>query len=184
MVCFAERFDFFDERTDTIWQTICRNWGNPKEYLTMVTKARYWVDRHIIDFLRISIGICYVWFGMLKFFPDLSPAEDLAGETIARMTFGLVEAPLSLYLLAIWEVLVGLLFMVNRGLRFALPAMFIHMLCTLTPAFLLPESFFTHFPYGLTLVGQYIIKNFVFIAAALALMRYAKPAESGVEQAS
>ena len=149
----------------------------------MVQKARYWVDRHIIDLLRISIGICYVWFGMLKFFPHLSPAEDLAGQTITLLTFGWIQPPLSLNLLAIWEVGVGILFLFNKGMRFALWAMFVHMICTLTPAFLLPEAFFTHFPYGLTLVGQYIIKNFVFIAVAIALMRKVKPvAEEDLEK--
>ncbi len=150
----------------------------------MVKQARYWVDRHIIDFLRISIGICYVWFGMLKFFPHLSPAEDLAGQTITLLTFGLVQPPLSLNLLAIWEVGVGLMFMSNRLMHFALWAMFTHMICTLTPAFLIPEAFFTHFPYGLTLVGQYIIKNFVFIAVAIALMRKVQPVEENLENAS
>ncbi|MCF8237951.1 MAG: DoxX family membrane protein [Saprospiraceae bacterium] len=150
----------------------------------MVKQARYWVDRHIIDMLRMSIGICYVWFGMLKFFPHLSPAEDLAGETITLLTFGLVQPPLSLNLLAIWEVGVGLMFMSNRWMRFALWAMFVHMICTLTPAFLIPDAFFTHFPYGLTLVGQYIIKNFVFIAVAIALMRKVQPVEEGMEKQS
>ena len=149
----------------------------------MVRKARYWVDRHIIDMLRISIGICYVWFGMLKFFPHLSPAEDLAGQTITLLTFGLIQPPLSLNLLAIWEVGVGMMFMTNRLMRFGLWAMFVHMICTLTPAFLLPDAFFTHFPYGLTLVGQYIIKNFVFIAVALALMRRVQPVEENMENA-
>lgn len=144
----------------------------------MVRNARVWVDRHIIDFLRISIGICYVWFGMLKFFPHLSPAEDLAGQTITALTGGMVQPPLSLSLLAIWEVGVGLLFFLNLWMRAALWAMFVHMLCTLTPAFLLPDAFFTAFPYGLTLVGQYIVKNFVFIAVAIALMRQARVNDS------
>ena len=157
--------------------------GRYQQSLAMVQKARYWVDRHIIDLLRISIGICYVWFGMLKFFPHLSPAEDLAGQTITLLTFGWIQPPLSLNLLAIWEVGVGILFLINKGMRFALWAMFVHMICTLTPAFLLPDAFFTHFPYGLTLVGQYIIKNFVFIAVAIALMRKVKPvAEEDLEK--
>jgi hypothetical protein len=34
---------------------------------------------------------------------------------------------------------------------------------------LLPERVFTTFPYGLTLEGQYIVKNLVLIAAALVI---------------
>lgn len=141
----------------------------------MMSKAKAWVDGHIADLFRISIGICYVWFGALKFFPHLSPAEDLAGQTITLLTGGLVKPPVSLFLLAGWEVLVGMVFLTGRFLRFGLWAMVVHMLCTLTPAFLLPELFFTHFPYGLTLVGQYIVKNVLFIAAALYLIVLPRP---------
>ena len=38
-----------------------------------------------------------------------------------------------------------------------------HMLCTFAPLFILPELSFTHAPYAFTLVGQYIVKNIVFI---------------------
>jgi uncharacterized membrane protein YkgB len=134
-------------------------------------KIQLWIDGHIPFLIRMTIGLCYLWFGTLKFFPHLSPAEDLAGQTITLLTFGLIEPPLSLTLLAIWEVTVGLFFLSNRLMHLALPVMVLHMLCTLTPAFLLPEAFFTHFPYGLTLAGQYIIKNLVFLAAALVLFR-------------
>lgn len=143
----------------------------------MRNSLKHWVDAHISDLFRISIGICYVWFGALKFFPHLSPAEDLAGQTITLLTGGLVQPPVSLSLLASWEVIVGLLFLANRFQRFALWAMVVHMLCTLTPAFLLPNAFFTHFPYGLTLVGQYIVKNFLFLAAAIYLIREPQRAE-------
>jgi uncharacterized membrane protein YkgB len=134
-----------------------------------------WIERHAFQLLRISIGICYLWFGALKFFPHLSPAEDLAGQTITLLTFGLIPTQVSLYLLATWEVLVGIFFIGGWMMRFALPLMFAHMLFTLSPAFLSPDLFFTQFPFGLTLVGQYIIKNFVFISAALVLIKYLYP---------
>ena len=41
--------------------------------------------------MRISIGVVYVWFGMLKFFPALSPAELLAERAIEMAFFNLVE---------------------------------------------------------------------------------------------
>jgi len=40
---------------------------------------------------------------------------------------------------------------------------------TFLPLILLPDVVFTTFPYGLTVEGQYIIKNLVIIAAALVL---------------
>ena len=38
---------------------------------------------------------------------------------------------------------------------------------TFLPLVLLPEVCFSNFPFGLTLEGQYIIKNLIIISAAL-----------------
>lgn len=130
-----------------------------------------WINSHSLVLLRWSFGICYAWFGLLKFFPGLSPAEGLAGKTIHILTFELLSPSASLALLAICEVVIGFLFIGGLWRRFTVWAMIVHMIFTLTPAFLLPQMFFTHFPYGLTLVGQYIIKNFVFISAGLILLK-------------
>ena len=40
---------------------------------------------------------------------------------------------------------------------------------TALPLVILPEVVWTVFPYGLTLEGQYIVKNLVLIGAGLAL---------------
>ena len=37
-----------------------------------------WMARHGVPLLRVSLGIVFLWFGALKFFPGLSPAQDLA----------------------------------------------------------------------------------------------------------
>jgi uncharacterized membrane protein YphA (DoxX/SURF4 family) len=120
--------------------------------------------------LRISVGIIYLWFGVLKFFPHLSPAEDLARETIRILTFGYIQPPLSLVLLATWEAIIGLLLISGLFKRTTMILVITHMLCTFTPLVLLPQLSFTHAPYGLTLVGQYIVKNIV-IVSALAVIR-------------
>lgn len=49
-----------------------------------------WMNRNGLFLLRISIGIVFVWFGVLKFFPGVSAAQDLAIRTIELLTFGLV----------------------------------------------------------------------------------------------
>ena len=38
---------------------------------------------------------------------------------------------------------------------------------TFLPLILLPEVCFNNFPFGLTLEGQYIVKNLIIISAAL-----------------
>lgn len=118
-----------------------------------------------IAVLRISIGIIYLWFGALKYFPGVSPAEELAKETIHLLTFGLIRPELSLLLLAIWETVIGILLISGLFWRFTFWLVLIHMICTFTPLALLPHLSFSQMPFSLTLVGQYIIKNIVIISA-------------------
>ena len=47
---------------------------------------------HGVLALRLSLGVIFLWFGLLKFFPGLSPAQSLAADTIAILSFGLVPA--------------------------------------------------------------------------------------------
>lgn len=115
--------------------------------------------------LRISIGVIYIWFGILKFFPGLSPAEELAKETIHLLTLGYINADLSLILLAIWETCIGILMVSGLFLKLVTRMVLLHMICTFTPLFLLPGVAFTSAPLALTLIGQYIIKNIVIISA-------------------
>ncbi len=60
------------------------------------------------------------------------------------------------------------MFLLYRPLiRAALFLLFLQMPGTMLPLILLPDVCFTTFPYGLTMEGQYIIKNLVLIGAAL-----------------
>ena len=120
-----------------------------------------------ISLLRISLGINFLWFGLLKFFPGLSPAQDLATNTIEQLTFGIVEPSVSIYILATWETLIGLGLITGLFLRATLFLLFLQMLGTLTPLILFPDQTFVRFPYAPTLEGQYIIKNMVLVSAAL-----------------
>ncbi|MGH1435298.1 MAG: doxx family protein [Lewinella sp.] len=119
--------------------------------------------------LALSIGIIYLWFGTLKYFPNQSPAEDLAKDTITILTFNIIPANVSIILLAIWESLVGILLITNIYRRVAVLLALVHMAFTFTPLFVLPEQVFVNIPFQLTLLGQYIIKNLVIIAALLSL---------------
>lgn len=124
---------------------------------------------HGIWLLRVSLGIVFVWFGALKFFPGLSPAEGLAARTIETLSRGGIGREISLPLLAVWECLIGLGLITGRAMRTTLLLLFLQMPGTLTPLFLFPEETFTKAPFGLTLEGQYIIKNLVLVAAAFVI---------------
>ena len=128
-----------------------------------------WMARHGLPLLRISLGIVFLWFGALKFFPGLSPASDLAARTIATLSFGLVPAEASIPLLAGWECLIGLGLLFGVFMRATLLLLAVQMAGTLTPLLLFPGEVFTRIPYAPTLEGQYIIKNAVLISAAIVL---------------
>ncbi len=128
-----------------------------------------WMARFGLPLLRISLGIVFLWFGALKFFPGLSPAQDLAGRTVERLSFGLIQPGVSLPILAAWECVIGLGLIFGVWMRAVLLLLFLQMLGTLTPVLLFPEEVFLRVPYAPTLEGQYIIKNLVLIGGALVL---------------
>ena len=116
-----------------------------------------WMARYGILFLRVSVGLVFFWFGILKFFPDMSPAQDLAARTIETLTFGIVGPQLSLPVLAAWEVLIGLGLITGRFMRVTILLLLAQMAGTITPLFLFPAETWTQFPIAPTLEGQYII---------------------------
>jgi uncharacterized membrane protein YphA (DoxX/SURF4 family) len=128
-----------------------------------------WMARHGLPLLRVSLGIVFLWFGGLKFFPGLSPAQDLAARTIEALSFGFVHANVSVPLLAAWECLIGLGLLFGIFMRVTLLLLAVQMAGTLTPLVLFPTEVFTRIPYAPTLEGQYIIKNAVLISAAIVL---------------
>ncbi len=136
-------------------------------YLQLDDRITAFMRAYGILLLRLSVGIVFFWFGILKFFPGLSPAQGLATATIERLTFGWVKPQVSIYILAAWEVLIGIGLITGKYLRATLFLLFTQMLGTLTPLILFPHETFTRFPYAPTLEGQYIIKNLVLISAGL-----------------
>jgi uncharacterized membrane protein YphA (DoxX/SURF4 family) len=131
------------------------------------TRLTNWMARYGITLTRIGLGIVFLWFGVLKFFPGLSPAQDLAARTIDKLTFGIVQPNIAIPVLATWECLIGLGLLTGLFMRATLLLLFVQMLGTILPLFFFPTETFTQFPYAPTLEGQYIIKNLVLVAAAL-----------------
>ena len=134
-----------------------------------------WFTRNKLLLVRWSLAVSYLWFGMLKFFPGMSPAEELAQATIRALSFGLIPDELSIVLLAIWEVGIGLALVSGWFLRFIAQAGIVHLILTFTPLFFFPELSFTQVPFGFTIVGQYIVKNLVFLVAFGILLTEKQP---------
>lgn len=123
-----------------------------------------WMADHGLTVLRIGLGVVFLWFGALKFFPGLSPAEDLV-----RSTIYFVDPDLFLPVLAAWESLIGIGLIAGKFMRTTLALLFLQMPGTALPLLILPDVVWTSFPFGLTLEGQYIVKNLVLIGAGLVL---------------
>lgn len=141
-----------------------RNWFNQTDI-----RITQWMSRHGILFLRVSLGIVFLWFGALKFFPGLSPAEDLAVQTIERLTIGNIPGDYALWILALWESLIGLFLLFGIWMRLTLLLLFTQMIGTILPVFFFPQQVFVYFPLVPTLEGQYIIKNLVIISAGIVI---------------
>jgi len=120
-----------------------------------------------VPILRVALGVVFLWFGVLKFFPGVSPAETLAARTIEELTFGAIRPNVSLPVLAAWESLIGIGLILNLWMRGILLLLAIQMLGTFTPLILFPTETFSVWPFVPTLEGQYIIKNIVLIGAAM-----------------
>lgn len=128
-----------------------------------------WMARYGVVTLRVALGVVFLWFGVLKFFPGLSPAQTLALETIDLLTFGLIPAGASLVLLASLECAIGLGLISGRLMRLTLLLLAFQMVGAASPLLLFPGEVFNAFPYAPTLEGQYIIKNIVLVSAGLVI---------------
>lgn len=125
--------------------------------------------RYGVLILRVSLGVVFFWFGVLKFFPALSPAESIASRTIEVLTFGMVPPAVSLPVLAAWEVAIGLGLITGKFMRATLALLALQMLGTVTPLAIFPDETWRVFPVALTLEGQYIVKNLVLVSAGLVI---------------
>ena len=128
-----------------------------------------WMARYGIKLLRISIGIIFIWFGGLKFFPGMSPAEELALSTIDMLTLGLIPSYTAQFSLALFEVTIGVLLLSGKFIRLTILLLFVQMAGTMSPLVLFPDLVFSQVPFVLTIEGQYIIKNVVVISAAIVI---------------
>ncbi len=123
-----------------------------------------WMARNGLLLLRLGLGIVFLWFGALKLFPNMSPAEGLV-----RNTIFFLNPAIALPLIALWEMAIGLGLLWGKHMRLTLLLLFLQMPGTMLPILLLPNEVWTQFPFALTIQGQYIFKNLVLIAAGIVL---------------
>lgn len=138
------------------------------------------IDLEIIHFFkrisvpaaRLGLFVVFFWFGILKVI-GLSPASSLV-QQLFEQTLTFISFDTFIILFGLFECLIGVLFLFPGFERVVIPLLFLHMLTTFLPLFVLPQVTWNGFLVP-TLEGQYIIKNLVILAAAVGVAAHLHP---------
>jgi len=128
-----------------------------------------WLADHSIALLRISVGVIALVFGILKFLPGASPAENLVVATSYVLTFGAVPGKVAIIGVATVECIIGLSLIFGWGLRVSIYLVIPWSIGILSPIVLLPQRLFNGPEHTPTLEGQYVLKDIIILAAALVI---------------
>jgi uncharacterized membrane protein YphA (DoxX/SURF4 family) len=135
-------------------------------------KAIGFFSRTYIPVARFALFVVFFWFGFIKL-TGMSPASELA-EALTIKTIGAEWFDISFKIVALLEVVVGLLFLIPKAVRIVIPLLFFHMAVVCGPLVLVPEMTWQSFMVP-TLEGQYIIKNIAVIAVAFGIAAHTQP---------
>jgi uncharacterized membrane protein YphA (DoxX/SURF4 family) len=124
------------------------------------------LGRHSVDILRVSLGLVFLGFGVLKFFPGASPAEALVMRTVDTLTLGVVAGRNAVLLTAIMECFIGLTLVTGKFLRTGLLVLGVSLVGIMSPLVLFFGDLFPGTP---TLEAQYVLKDVVLAAAGLVI---------------
>ena len=116
----------------------------------------------VLLLVRYSLGIAFVWFGILKLF-NASPVTALINNVISPFSF-----PMEIPLIGLFEVFVGIGFFTKRFIKVSSVLMICYLI-VITILVLLRQGFSPWFPL-LTFEGEFVIKNLVLISAGLVLL--------------
>lgn len=125
-----------------------------------------------VPIARFGLFVIFFWFGLLKVI-GLSPASGLV-QRLFENTIPWMEFSTFLVIFGLFEMVIGILFLVRGVERIVIPLLFIHMITTFMPLFLLTSETWSGFLTP-TLEGQYIIKNIALIAAAVGIAAHLHP---------
>ncbi|HKX73812.1 MAG TPA: DoxX family membrane protein [Acidimicrobiia bacterium] len=125
-------------------------------------RVRDFLRNRSIPLLRLSLGVVFVWFGVLKV-AGMSPVETL----IASVVYW-VDPSWFIPVLGIFEVVVGLGLLAAKLMRVTLFLFALQMLGTFLVLVIRPDIAFQEGnPLLLTVEGEFVVKNLVLLAAGL-----------------
>ena len=143
--------------------------ANYQRFLHLENHIHHLLVLHSITALRIALGTVFLGFGLLKYFPGVSPAEDLATATTDILLFGLVPGSLALIGIATLECFIGICLLTGRLMRLAIWLLAIQFVGILAPAVVLFGRLFDGPGGAPTLEGQYVLKDVILVAAGLVI---------------
>jgi uncharacterized membrane protein YkgB len=141
-----------------------------------LVKFDYWLINAIkkisMPFARIALFIVFFWFGILKIM-GTSPANPLVADLL-HATMPFMQWDTFIFCFAIYEMIIGVSFLIPRLERLAIALLIPHMVMTALPLIFVPEMTWQGFMTP-TLEGQYIVKNLVIIALAMSIAAHLHP---------
>lgn len=140
-----------------------------QKFLHLENRIHHQLVAHSIAGLRIAVGLIFLGFGILKFFPGVSPAEDITRDTTHILFLGLVPGGVAMVMIATLESVIGVCLLANRGMRLAIWLLAIEFVGILSPLVLLTGRLFSGPHHAPTLEGQYVLKDIILVAAALVI---------------
>ncbi|QXC59369.1 transposase [Aquihabitans sp. G128] len=126
-----------------------------------------WLVAYSITVLRVSLGVVFLGFGVLKLFPGVSPAESIVVATTDAITSGVVPGRVAMVATALAEITVGLTFTTGRYMRAAVWLLTFMLIGVLSPLVVLTSRLFSGPHHVPTLEGQYVLKDVVLVAAGM-----------------
>lgn len=112
---------------------------------------------------RISLGVLYVWFGLLK------PLGHKTTTSLLAQTIYWGDPEVMVLVLGWWEVAIGLCLLVRPLIRVAIFLLALRLPGILLAFVLEPTVLFVSFPFAPTPEGQYLIKDLTLFLASLAI---------------
>ena len=113
---------------------------------------------------RVSLGILFIWFGLLK------PLGHRTTTSILAHTTYWGDPETIVLILGWWEVAIGVCLLFRPLVRIAVLLLVIRLPGVVLAFVLKPEVCFFSFPFAPTLEGQYLIKDLVVFIATLAIV--------------
>lgn len=125
-----------------------------------------WLQRNSSNVVRVSLGAVFFAFGLLKFVPGASPAENLSVRTMGELTRGRIEGDRARLAVAGLETTVGLSLISGKALRPGLALLGVNLSGVMAPLVLFPRELFSRRFHAPTLEAQYVLKDIVLLGAA------------------